>query len=75
MAGQKVRPEQLPSVLARSLDPVYLLAGAEPLLIQECRDQVFRAAQQQERKPVVLREARDQIDMLSDGQFFIRKQL
>ena len=38
------RPEQLPALLERSLAPVYLLAGAEPLLLQECRDQVFRAA-------------------------------
>ena len=44
MAGQKIRADQLPSLLARSLEPVYLLAGAEPLLIQECRDQVIRTA-------------------------------
>jgi len=40
-----LRPEQLPAALARSLSPVYLLAGAEPLLLQECRDAVIRAAQ------------------------------
>ncbi|MEE4216677.1 MAG: DNA polymerase III subunit delta [Xanthomonadales bacterium] len=40
-----VRPEQLPAALARQLAPVYLLAGAEPLLLQECRDQVIQAAQ------------------------------
>ncbi len=42
-----LKPEQLPDRLARSLDPVYLLAGAEPLLVQECRDQVIQAAQAQ----------------------------
>ncbi len=40
-----IRPEQLPSRLEQGLAPVYLLAGAEPLLLQECRDQVIRAAQ------------------------------
>lgn len=43
----KLRAEQLPSRLEHSLAPVYLIAGAEPLLVQECRDQVIRAAQQQ----------------------------
>ncbi|MDT8321458.1 MAG: DNA polymerase III subunit delta [Xanthomonadales bacterium] len=42
-----IRPDQLPAQLARSLAPVYLIAGAEPLLVQECRDQVIRAAQAQ----------------------------
>jgi DNA polymerase-3 subunit delta len=40
-----VKPDQLPSLLEQSLAPVYLLAGAEPLLLQECRDQVIQAAQ------------------------------
>lgn len=42
-----VKADQLPAHLARSLDPVYLIAGSEPLLVQECRDQVIQAAQQQ----------------------------
>lgn len=42
-----VNPNQLPALLARSLSPVYLFGGSEPLLLQECRDQVIRAAQQQ----------------------------
>lgn len=42
-----VRPEQLPALLQKSLAPVYLIAGNEPLLVQECRDQVIRAAQAQ----------------------------
>jgi len=43
----KAKTDQLPSLLAQSLKPVYLIAGAEPLLVQECRDQIIRAAQQQ----------------------------
>ena len=42
-----VYPEQLPALLQRSLAPVYLIAGSEHLLVQECRDQVIRAAQAQ----------------------------
>jgi len=42
-----VKPEQLPALLQRSLAPVYLIAGTEHLLVQECRDQVIRAAQGQ----------------------------
>ena len=42
-----VNAGQLPTLLSKSLAPVYLLAGAEPLLVQECRDQVIRTAQQQ----------------------------
>lgn len=42
-----MRPDQLPAKLARGLAPIYLIAGNEPLLVQECRDQVIRAAQAQ----------------------------
>ena len=42
-----INPNQLPSLLAGSLAPVYLLGGSEPLLLQECRDQVIRTAQEQ----------------------------
>lgn len=40
-----MKPEQLPAQLERSLAPVYLIAGSEPLLVQECRDHVIQAAQ------------------------------
>ncbi len=40
-----IKPEQLPGSLQRSLAPVYLVAGSEHLLVQECRDQIIRAAQ------------------------------
>lgn len=42
-----VRPDQLPALLERALAPVYLVAGAEPLLVQECRDLIIQAAQRQ----------------------------
>ena len=42
-----LRPEQLPAALERSLAPVYLLGGNEPLLLQECRDAIIRAAHAQ----------------------------
>ena len=42
-----IRPEQLPVSLQRGLSPLYLFGGAEPLLLSECRDQVFEAAKQQ----------------------------
>lgn len=39
-----IRVEQLAAHLERGLSPVYLLGGSESLLLQECRDQVRRAA-------------------------------
>jgi len=39
--------DQLPALLSRSLKPVYLVAGAEALLVQECRDQIIEAARKQ----------------------------
>lgn len=40
----QIRPEQLQQSLAKQLAPVYLVAGAEPLLVQESRDLVLDAA-------------------------------
>jgi len=42
-----LRPDQLPAALERALAPVYLLGGGEPLLLQECRDAIIKAAQAQ----------------------------
>ncbi|MDX1554537.1 MAG: DNA polymerase III subunit delta [Xanthomonadales bacterium] len=42
-----IRLAQLPQSLARSIAPVYLLAGAEPLLVQEGREMVIAAAREQ----------------------------
>jgi len=42
-----VNADQLPALLSRSLKPVYLVAGAEALLVQECRDQIIEAARKQ----------------------------
>jgi DNA polymerase-3 subunit delta len=42
-----IRIEQLATTLERGLSPVYLFGGAEPLLVSECREQVWQAAKQQ----------------------------
>ncbi len=42
-----LRPEQLAGSLQRGLAPVYLIGGEEPLLLQECCDQVREAAKAQ----------------------------
>ena len=42
-----IRPQQLASYLERGLSPIYLFGGAEPLLVQECRDLVLNAAKEQ----------------------------
>lgn len=40
----KTNPGQLPQLLRKSLAPVYLVSGDEPLLVQECCDQIRVAA-------------------------------
>ncbi|WP_100638627.1 DNA polymerase III subunit delta [Marinobacter salexigens] len=40
----KTNPGQLPQLLQKSLAPVYLVSGDEPLLVQECCDQIRSAA-------------------------------
>lgn len=40
----KTQPGQLPQLLKKGLAPVYLISGDEPLLVQECCDQVRKAA-------------------------------
>lgn len=42
-----MKPEQLAGSLQRGLAPVYLIGGEEPLLLQECCDQVREAAKAQ----------------------------
>ncbi len=41
-----IRLNQLPQSLAQSIAPIYLVAGAEPLLVQEARESIFSAARQ-----------------------------
>lgn len=51
-----IRLEQLEQRLAQSVAPLYLVAGAEPLLVQEARERIIAAAQAQgfaERQVVV----------------------
>lgn len=40
----KTNPGQLPQLLRKGLAPVYLVSGDEPLLVQECCDQIRTAA-------------------------------
>lgn len=42
-----LKPAQLPAALSKSLAPIYLLAGEEPLLIQEAADAIRAAARAQ----------------------------
>ena len=42
----KTQPGQLPQLLKKGLAPVYLISGDEPLLVQECCDQVRKAARE-----------------------------
>ncbi len=43
----KLRAEQLGAALTKQLVPIYLVSGEEPLLIQECCDQIRAAARKQ----------------------------
>lgn len=40
----KLRPEQLNNALTKSLAPIYIVTGEEPLLIQESCDSIRAAA-------------------------------
>ncbi|NWO05655.1 MAG: DNA polymerase III subunit delta [Alteromonadaceae bacterium] len=42
----KTQPGQLPQLLKKGLAPVYLVSGDEPLLVQECCDQIRAAARE-----------------------------
>jgi len=43
----KTTPAQLPQSLKKALAPVYLVSGDEPLLVQECCDQIRKVARDQ----------------------------
>jgi DNA polymerase-3 subunit delta len=43
----QLKADQLAGSLQRGLAPVYLIGGQEPLLLQECRDQIREAAKAQ----------------------------
>ncbi len=43
----KSRPEQLADQLQKSIAPIYVISGDEPLIIQECCDQIIAATKQQ----------------------------
>ncbi len=42
-----LHPDRLAAAVKKTLAPVYLIAGAEPLIVEECRDAVLAAAQGQ----------------------------
>ncbi|MEJ8568452.1 DNA polymerase III subunit delta [Elongatibacter sediminis] len=42
-----LRPDRLKAALEKGLAPVYLIAGSEPLIVEECRDAVLAAGQRQ----------------------------
>ncbi|KPQ28193.1 MAG: DNA polymerase III, delta subunit [Marinobacter excellens HL-55] len=42
----KTQPGQLPQILKKGLASVYLVSGDEPLLVQECCDQIRQAARE-----------------------------
>ena len=42
-----IKPERLAQVLDQALAPVYLVAGPEPLLVQESRELILDAARRQ----------------------------
>jgi DNA polymerase-3 subunit delta len=44
----KIRPEQLSAALNKSLAPIYIVSGDEPLLIQEATDIIRAAARKQQ---------------------------
>ena len=42
----KTQAHQLPQLLQKGLSPVYLVSGDEPLLVQECCDQIRKTARE-----------------------------
>lgn len=44
----KLKPEQLSQHLQQGLQPAYLVSGDEPLIVQECCDQIRAVAREQE---------------------------
>lgn len=66
----KAQPGQLPQLLKKGLAPVYLVSGDEPLLVQECCDQIRSAARQAGYEDRVTYHADQQLDWNSVGEEF-----
>ncbi|MGH8529445.1 MAG: DNA polymerase III subunit delta [Nevskiales bacterium] len=67
----QLKPAQLEAQLRRGLAPVYLLAGDEPLILQECADAVRAAARAsgfEERQALVVEAGFDWSQLKSAGQ-------
>ncbi|SFM40344.1 DNA polymerase III subunit delta [Marinobacter zhejiangensis] len=66
----KTQPAQLPQLLKKGLHPVYLVSGDEPLLVQECCDQIRKAAREAGFKDRTTYHADQQLDWNSVGEEF-----
>lgn len=66
----KAQPAQLPQQLKKGLHPVYLVSGDEPLLVQECCDQIRKAAREAGFNDRVTYHADQQLDWNSVGEEF-----
>lgn len=66
----KAQPGQLPQLLKKGLAPVYLVSGDEPLLVQECCDQIRKAAREAGFADRVTYHADHQLDWSAVGEEF-----
>ncbi|MDV2077112.1 DNA polymerase III subunit delta [Marinobacter xestospongiae] len=66
----KAQPAQLPQLLKKGLAPVYLVSGDEPLLVQECCDQIRQAARKAGYGDRVTYHADQQLDWNTVGEEF-----
>ncbi|MDX1756758.1 MAG: DNA polymerase III subunit delta [Marinobacter sp.] len=66
----KAQPGQLPQLLKKGLAPVYLVSGDEPLLVQECCDQIRSAARGAGFEDRVTYHADHQLDWNAVGEEF-----
>ena len=64
----KVGASQLPNLLRDSLAPVYLISGDEPLLVQECAQQIRTAAHSREFVDRLVFHADQHLDWASVGE-------
>lgn len=66
----KTQAHQLPQVLQKGLAPIYLVSGDEPLLVQECCDQIRKAARDAGFEDRVSYHADQQLDWNRVGEEF-----
>lgn len=66
----KTQAHQLPQLLQKGLSPVYLVSGDEPLLVQECCDQIRKTAREAGYQDRVTFHADQQLDWNRVGEEF-----